>query len=74
MEHVGDQSQLQSEARREFEKEILLGDSPSGTSNRLGTKTRVLRASDVLLSLAGRPTPGTLSRITYHVYAVRSGE
>ncbi|EAU32455.1 conserved hypothetical protein [Aspergillus terreus NIH2624] len=55
--HVGDQSQLQSEARREFEKEILLGDSPSGTSNRLGTKTRVLRASDVLLSLAGRPTP-----------------
>ncbi|KAL4898637.1 hypothetical protein BDV59DRAFT_167259 [Aspergillus ambiguus] len=56
---IDDKSQLQSEAKREFEREMLLDDSPNGTSNRLGTKTRIQRASDVLLSLAGRPSPGS---------------
>ncbi|KAE8151245.1 hypothetical protein BDV25DRAFT_128931 [Aspergillus avenaceus] len=48
---------LQSDTRREFEKHIILSD-PSHTT-RLGSKTRILRASDVVLSLAGRSTSDT---------------
>ncbi|KAB8237700.1 tetratricopeptide repeat protein [Aspergillus alliaceus] len=48
---------LQSETRRELEKHIVLSDASHTT--RLGTKTRILRASDVLLSLAGRSTSDT---------------
>ncbi|KAL4872109.1 hypothetical protein BDV12DRAFT_6703 [Aspergillus spectabilis] len=40
---------LQHNAQRELEKDIVLN-----TSSRLEGKTRILRASDVLLSLAGR--------------------
>lgn len=42
---------LQNDAKRELAKEIVLN-----TPSRLEGKTRILRASDVLLSLAGRPT------------------
>ncbi|KAL2828170.1 hypothetical protein BDW59DRAFT_171016 [Aspergillus cavernicola] len=40
---------IQNKANRDLEKEIVLN-----TSNRLEGKTRILHASDVLLSLAGR--------------------
>ncbi|KAL4905294.1 hypothetical protein BDW74DRAFT_185318 [Aspergillus multicolor] len=43
---------LEGDAKRELEKEILL----TSRSSRLEGKRRILRASDVLLSLAGRST------------------
>ncbi|KAE8383183.1 hypothetical protein BDV26DRAFT_251861 [Aspergillus bertholletiae] len=46
-----------SDTRRELEKHIVLSDASHTT--RLGSKTRILRASDVLLSLAGRSTSDT---------------
>ncbi|KAB8264007.1 hypothetical protein BDV32DRAFT_91732 [Aspergillus pseudonomiae] len=45
---------LPSDTRRELEKHIVLSDASHTTG--LGSKTRILRASDVLLSLAGRST------------------
>ncbi|KAF9891338.1 hypothetical protein FE257_004193 [Aspergillus nanangensis] len=54
---VDDKFQPQLGAKCEFEKQISLSDTPHGSSSRVGTKTRILRASDVLLSLTGRLTP-----------------
>ncbi|KAL4794433.1 hypothetical protein BDV19DRAFT_399414 [Aspergillus venezuelensis] len=45
----GDRHHFQTDANRELEKELILN-----TPSRLEGKTRILRASDVLLSLAGR--------------------
>ncbi|KAA8643317.1 uncharacterized protein ATNIH1004_010084 [Aspergillus tanneri] len=47
------------ETSLEFEKQITLGDAPHTTPSRLKAKTRILRASDVLLSLVGKPTSDT---------------
>ncbi|PLB49391.1 hypothetical protein P170DRAFT_509943 [Aspergillus steynii IBT 23096] len=47
---------LHPEARLELEKQITLGGASHPTPSRLKAKTRILRASDVLLSLAGRST------------------
>ncbi|RAL08345.1 tetratricopeptide repeat domain protein [Aspergillus homomorphus CBS 101889] len=47
----------QTDAKRQYEKEIILSNTTHGAPSRLfGTKTRILRASDVLLSLAGGST------------------
>ncbi|KAH8431394.1 uncharacterized protein LDX57_009057 [Aspergillus melleus] len=51
---------LHPEARLELEKQITLGGASPVTPSRLKAKTRILRASDVLLSLAGRSTSGKL--------------
>ncbi|KAL4967396.1 tetratricopeptide repeat protein [Aspergillus stella-maris] len=45
----GDRHHIQADANRELEKELILN-----TPSRLEGKTRILQASDVLLSLAGR--------------------
>ncbi|KAF7174965.1 hypothetical protein CNMCM7691_005433 [Aspergillus felis] len=47
-------SPLQAEAKRNFENQIVLSPSSHNASAALGARTRVLRASDVLLSLAGK--------------------
>ncbi|GKZ25075.1 hypothetical protein AbraIFM66950_007271 [Aspergillus brasiliensis] len=47
---------LQTEAKRQFDTDIILRNSIQGAPNRLEAKGRVLRASDVLLSLVGRST------------------
>ena len=46
------------DTRREFEKEITLSSVSDASSNRLHGRTRILRASEVLLSLAGRALNG----------------
>ncbi|OGM50232.1 hypothetical protein ABOM_001157 [Aspergillus bombycis] len=48
---------LPSDTRRELEKHIVLSDASHTTG--LGSQTRILRASDVLLSLAGRSKSDT---------------
>ncbi|KAE8142195.1 hypothetical protein BDV38DRAFT_236105 [Aspergillus pseudotamarii] len=58
---------LPSDTRRELEKHIVLSDASQTT--RLGSKTRILRASDVLLSLAGRSTSGMLLPGYLHIDA-----
>ncbi|PYH94270.1 tetratricopeptide repeat domain protein [Aspergillus ellipticus CBS 707.79] len=54
----GDQQELQMEmdAKRQFEREIILRNSIQGAPNRFEAKNRILRASDVLLSLVGKST------------------
>ncbi|RAH42198.1 TPR-like protein [Aspergillus brunneoviolaceus CBS 621.78] len=55
--NVIDQQLSPTDAKRQYEKEIILGNSTHGAPSRLfHTKTRILRGSDVLLSLAGRST------------------
>ncbi|KAL4954001.1 hypothetical protein BDW69DRAFT_164016 [Aspergillus filifer] len=49
VEAFGDRHHIETKANQEFEKELILS-----TPSRLEGKTRILRASDVLLSLAGR--------------------
>ncbi|RLM01549.1 hypothetical protein CFD26_108537 [Aspergillus turcosus] len=51
---IDSRSPLQAEAKRNFEKQIVLSPSSHNASAGLGARTRVLRASDVLLSLAGK--------------------
>ncbi|PLN83555.1 hypothetical protein BDW42DRAFT_64314 [Aspergillus taichungensis] len=62
---VNSNQSIHCEAKKDFEKQIVLGDAPHGSSTRLGAKPLILRASDVLLSLSGRsaddaqdPSPG----------------
>ncbi|GAT29629.1 tetratricopeptide repeat domain protein [Aspergillus luchuensis] len=50
---------LQTEAKRQFDTDIILRNSLQGAPNRFEAKGRVLRASDVLLSLVGRSTSET---------------
>lgn len=45
---------MQTDTQREFEKETQLSGSSDGSSNKVQGWTRILRASEVLLSLAGR--------------------
>ncbi|GLB20040.1 hypothetical protein AtubIFM61612_009967 [Aspergillus tubingensis] len=56
----GDIRGLQTEAKRQFDTDIILRNSLQGAPNRFEAKGRVLRASDVLLSLVGRSTSGML--------------
>jgi hypothetical protein len=49
----------QAEAKRNFEKQIVLSPSTHSASAGFGARTRVLRASDVLLSLAGKAENGS---------------
>lgn len=51
---------LQNDAKRDLENEIILN-----TPSRLEGKTRILRASDVLLSLAGRPTANGIHPLSH---------
>jgi hypothetical protein len=51
---IDSRSPLQAEAKRNFENQIVLSPSSHNASVALGARTRVLRASDVLLSLAGK--------------------
>ncbi|GFG09223.1 TPR-like protein [Aspergillus lentulus] len=51
---IDSRSPLQAEAKRNFENQIVLSRSSHNASVALGARTRVLRASDVLLSLAGK--------------------
>ncbi|PWY72311.1 tetratricopeptide repeat domain protein [Aspergillus heteromorphus CBS 117.55] len=44
------------DAKRQFEREIILRNSIQGAPNRFEAKNRILRASDVLLSLVGKST------------------
>ncbi|PYH66201.1 tetratricopeptide repeat protein [Aspergillus vadensis CBS 113365] len=55
----GDIRGLQTEAKRQFDTDIILRNSLQGAPNRFEAKGRVLRASDVLLSLVGRSTSET---------------
>ncbi|KAI2890517.1 hypothetical protein CBS76997_6616 [Aspergillus niger] len=55
----GDIQGLQTEAKRQFDTDIILRNSIQGAPNRFEAKGRVLRASDVLLSLVGRSTSET---------------
>ncbi|PYI10740.1 TPR-like protein [Aspergillus sclerotiicarbonarius CBS 121057] len=55
----GDLQGLQLEAKRQFENEIVLRSPIRGAPNRFEAKGRILRASDVLLSLVGRSTSET---------------
>ncbi|XHF96765.1 hypothetical protein AWENTII_000383 [Aspergillus wentii] len=50
---------VQTDVQREFERELTLSDSSHTNSNRVEGRTRILRASDVLLSLAGKSTADT---------------
>lgn len=61
----GDIQGLQTEAKRQFDTDIILRNSIQGAPNRFEAKGRVLRASDVLLSLVGRSTSGMLPPATY---------
>lgn len=45
---------MQTDTQREFEKEIQFSGSADGSSSKVQGRTRILRASEVLLSLAGR--------------------
>ncbi|PYH48158.1 uncharacterized protein BP01DRAFT_413884 [Aspergillus saccharolyticus JOP 1030-1] len=57
---VIDQQLSPTDAKQQYENEIILSNSTHGAPSRLfQTKTRILRASDVLLSLAGRSTSVT---------------
>lgn len=58
---IDNRSPLQAEAKRNFENQIVLSPSSHNASVALGARTRVLRASDVLLSLAGKTEKGSLS-------------
>ncbi|KAF7165458.1 hypothetical protein CNMCM6106_001616 [Aspergillus hiratsukae] len=49
-----------AEAKRNFEKQIVLSPSSHSASAGFGARTRVLRASDVLLSLAGKTESETV--------------
>ncbi|RAL02693.1 tetratricopeptide repeat protein [Aspergillus ibericus CBS 121593] len=55
----GDPNGLRSEAKRQFENEIILRTPLRGAPTRFEAKGRILRASDVLLSLVGRSTSDT---------------
>jgi hypothetical protein len=56
---IDSRSPLQAEAKRNFENQIVLSPSSHNASVALGARTRVLRASDVLLSLAGKTENGS---------------
>ncbi|KEY76890.1 hypothetical protein BA78_1377 [Aspergillus fumigatus] len=57
---IDNRSPLQAEAKWNFENQIVLSPSSHNASVALGARTRVLRASDVLLSLAGKTEKETL--------------
>ncbi|KAH1762083.1 hypothetical protein EMGR_004868 [Emarellia grisea] len=57
---IDNRSPLQAKAKRNFENQIVLSPSSHNASVALGARTRVLRASDVLLSLAGKTEKETL--------------
>jgi hypothetical protein len=56
---IDSRSPLQAEVKRNFENQIVLSPSSHNASVALGARTRVLRASDVLLSLAGKTENGS---------------
>ncbi|OOF91201.1 hypothetical protein ASPCADRAFT_177830 [Aspergillus carbonarius ITEM 5010] len=55
----GDLQGLQTEGKQQFENDIVLRNPIRGAPNRFEAKGRILRASDVLLSLVGRSTSET---------------